>query len=1022
MRHAVRAILFVAVVCCSTAMFGATLEWTGASDNRWNNAANWNPAQLPQSGDTLRFRTATNTSSINDLPAGTVLDTLIFSIFPPVPFTVSGATVEVSNSISGGSVVTFNAPVRAMGTLSVGGADFAGNFDVNGKTVTVAADFHGAVTGSGHLLNSFSNTRFFANSTFNGTFSDSAGGGCSGSTSFFANFPSTTFDISCVVVTDSTLGNVTSRASFSPASQSSATAIATTGNIVFTNEGYPLDMARPFTIDLRGATPGSGYDQLKVNGTVATQNAYLTVNVGGGFTPAPGQQFVIIDNDGSDAVSGNFNSFCFGCFGTQYTEGATITTGGFSFRISYHGGTGNDVVLTAIATSSTTVTSSPNPSKFGQPVTLTASVTGSGPTPTGTVTFKFNGGEIGTVPLTNGQASMSISTIGGSGGTLTATYNGDSVYGTSTSPNVTHHVTATSTTTTLSSSANPSAPGQSVTFAATVIREQNLGPVADGGLVTFRVLGSQSETGYGTTVNGVAYYTTLPLPAGSHDIIASFQAQGQNSETASTSNTLVQLVKASTTTTASAAVTPPGTAPVIAVTVTSSSGTPSGNVTILNGATTVGSGTLGANGKVSITLNNPLPPGSYTLTVNYAGTSNFAPSSTTVSLTVDVLTVSGDDVATAEGNSGQTSVRVNVHLSQPATQTVSIDYTTADGSAKAGEDYVATSGTVTFAPGETLQRIEITINGDTTPEPDERFFVRFSNPHNAVTGRAQSTATILNDDATSAATRDLEFENVGGTSLMLDLFLPLDSKLHPVIVGIDAADWNTPLRQMSVITREASRGYAVALLSFRPASAAKMPAQIADVKAAIRWLRANAARYELDASRVGIWGIGAGGHLAALAGTSNGASALDDPSLGNAAYPTNVRAVVDFYGATDLPRLATDSTLCGDTVAQVTQLLGCSATSCPDSARAASPITYVSRDDPPFLIVHGSTDCNVPLSQSRALYDALVAAGVDATLFVNDGVGHGGMGWDNEALLGIVDAFFDRVLMPLPQRDRRARH
>jgi dienelactone hydrolase len=1020
MRHAVQVILVAAFLCCSSAMFGATLEWTGASDNRWNNAANWNPAQLPQSGDTLRFRTATNASSINDLPAGTVLNTLIFSIFPAVPFTVSGSTVEVSTSISGGDLVTFNAPVRAMGALNVSGADFAGGFDVNGKTVTItnSAAFHGPVTGSGQLFNSASITRFYADSTFSGTFADQAGGGCSGNASFFANFPSTTFNISCVVSTDSTLGNVTSRASFSPASQSSATAIATTGNILFTNEDYPLDMARPFTVDLRGTTPGTGYDQLKVHGTVATQNAYLTVNVGGGFTPAAGQTFVIIDNDGADAVSGNFNSFCFGCFGTQYTEGATITTGGFSFRISYHGGDGNDVVLTAIGTSATSVNTSPNPSKYGQPVTLTATVTGAGPTPTGTVTLAVNGSAVGTAPLVSGQASISVSTIGAGTQQVTATYNGDANYGSSTSPQVAQTVQQTQTTTSLTSSPNPSGAGQNVTFTAAVTREAGLGPVTNGTVVTF--LDAASQLGFATTTGGVATFTTSALATGSHNITARFEATPNENQ--STSNIVVQVVRAATTTTATAQVTTPGTAPVIAVTVSSSNGTPSGNVTILNGASTVGSGTLDANGKVNVTLNNPLPPGSYTLTVNYAGTSNFAPSSTTVSLTVDVLTVSGDDVATAEGNSGQTTVRINVRLSQAATQSVSIDYTTADASAKAGEDYVATSGTVTFAPGETLQRIEVVINGDTTPEPDERFFVRFSNPHNAVTGRAQITATILNDDATSAATRDLEFENVGGTSLMLDLFLPLDSRLHPVIVGIDAADWNTPLRQMSVITREASRGYAVALLSFRPASTAKMPAQIADVKAAIRWLRANAARYDLDPSRFGIWGIGAGGHLAALAGTSNGVSALDDPSLGNAAYPTGVRAVVDFYGPTDLTRLATDSTVCGDTVAQTTQLLGCSATSCPDSARAASPITYVSRDDPPFLIVHGSTDCNVPLSQSRALYDALIAAGVDATLFVNDGVGHGGMGWDNEALLGMVDAFFDRVLMPLPQRDRRARH
>jgi acetyl esterase/lipase len=1021
MRHVARAVLVVGLLACSSVTFAATLEWTGASDNRWNNAANWNPAQLPQSGDWLRFVNGTNLNSINDLPAGTMLSKLSFFVFPVVHFTVSGSTVDVTTSIDGGNnQVTFNAPVRAMGALSISGTpDFAGSFNVNGNTITLGgAFFHGPVIGTGTIFNMSSSAYFYANSTFSGNFADAHGGGCTANTVLYGDFPSATADLYCSASASGTMGPLTSSASFSPATASSQTAIATTGNLIFSNRGATLDDARPYRVDIGGTAAGAGYDQVKVNGSVQLQNGFLTLSVIGGFAPTAGQTFIIVDNDGGDAVSGNFNSFCFGCNGTTYTEGATITAGGFSFRISYQGGDGNDVVLTAIASSSTSLNTFPNPSTYSQPVTLTATVTGSGPTPTGTVSFKVNGGVIGSAPLVSGVATLTTSAIGGGTHSVTATYGGDTNYGTSTSAPISQTVQPANTTTTLTSSPNPSAVGQNVTFTATATRQGGLGPVSNGTVVTF--LDAAAQIGFATTTGGVATLTTSALTAGSHNITARFE--GTTSENQSTSNVVVQVVNTSTTTTATAQVTPPGTAPTIAVTVTSSNGTPSGNVTVKNGATTVGSGTLGANGKVSITLDHPLPPGNYTLTVSYAGSGPFAPSSTTVSLTVDVLTVSGDDVATIEGNSGQTIVRINVRLSQAAGQSVTVDYTTADGSAKGDEDYVATSGTLTFAPGETLQRISVTINGDTTPEPDERFFVRFANAHGSVVGRAQITATIQNDDATSTATRDLEFENVGGTSLMLDLFLPVDSRPHPVIVGIDAINWNTPLRQTSVITREAARGYAVAMLSFRPASTTTMTAQIADVKTAIRWLRANAARYDLDPSRIGIWGIGAGGYLAALAGTSNAVGTFDDPALGNVAWPSNVRAVVDWYGVTDLSRLATDSTVCGDTLAQVTQLLGCSATSCPDTARAASPTTYVSRDDPPFLIVHGSTDCNVPLSQSRALYDALRAAGVDATLVVNEGAGHGGMNWDNEALLTAVDDFFDRVLLPLPQRDRRARH
>jgi len=1022
----IRAVTLFAVICITTtASFAATLDWTGASDNRWNNAANWNPAQLPQTGDTLRFNTAPNMNTVNDLPAGTVLDTLLFN---GGTYTVSGSTVEVSTRIFGNTSVSFSASIRAMGTLELSGiTDATGTLDVNGRTVllSIGNTFHGPVTGTGTLYNTNSVSRFYSDSPFSGTLRDFQSTACGSQTFLLANFPSTTLDVNCRLWATGTLGAVTSSAQFVPHGLSTATGIVTTGNLVMSNRGQSQDAAGPYRVNIQGTTPGSGYDQIKVNGTVTLQNGFLTLEPINGFTPSAGQSFVIIDNDGSDAVSGIFTQTCFGTFCPPYPEGSTITAGGSVFRISYHGGTGNDVVVSVVAPSTTTVVTSPNPSQYSRPVTMTATVTGSGPTPTGTVTFTVNGGAVGTAPLVNGQASFSISTIGGGTHVVRATYNGDSTYGTSTSAAVLQTVQAIQTTTTLTSSTNPSILGQNVTFTSTTMREQNFGPVADGTPIQFRE--GNAQIGTALTTNGVAVFTTSELTAGSHNINAYFEGTyffQSISEASSTSNNVVQVVQTApkaTTTSATAAAVPVGTGGSVAITVASSGGTPTGSVTVSNGNTVLGSATLDGSGKATVSL-APLPAGTYTLTVSYGGGSGFSPSSTTVTLTVNSLTISGDDESIVEGNSGQSTVRVSVRLAFAATQTVTVNYATADGTATAGSDYVASSGTVTFAPGETRATISIPVNGDVAPEADERFVVRFSNAQNAQLQRSQLNVTILNDDDSFTVARDLEYANVAGTSFMLDLFLPVDGKLHPVIVGIDAADWNSPIRQTSIITREAGRGYAVAMLSFRPAATAQMPAQINDVKAAIRWLRANAARFGLDPSRIGAWGIGAGGHLAALLGTTNGEVSFDDPSLGNAAYPSTVTAVVDWYGATNLTSLATDPTVCGDTVAQITQLLGCSATSCPDKARAASASTFVTANDATFLIMHGSADCNVPIAQSRSLNDALHAAGVDSTLVVNESAGHGGAAWNNEALLQQVDAFFDSELMPLLPRVRRSQH
>lgn len=180
-----------------------------------------------------------------------------------------------------------------------------------------------------------------------------------------------------------------------------------------------------------------------------------------------------------------------------------------------------------------------------------------------------------------------------------------------------------------------------------------------------------------------------------------------------------------------------------------------------------------------------------------------------------------------------------------------------------------------------------------------------------------------------------------------------------------------------------AKGFVVVSIDYRLAPANKWPAQIEDVKCAVRYLRANAATYGIDASRIGAWGGSAGGHLVSLLGTSDASAGFDvgaDTSLSS-----RVQAVVDLFGPADLT--SSDwGTSGADTIRAV---FGVEPGTSGDVLARASPVTYVSRDDPPFLILQGDRDQTVPASQSRELADRLGAAGVPATLVMVKGGSHG---------------------------------
>ena len=283
--------------------------------------------------------------------------------------------------------------------------------------------------------------------------------------------------------------------------------------------------------------------------------------------------------------------------------------------------------------------------------------------------------------------------------------------------------------------------------------------------------------------------------------------------------------------------------------------------------------------------------------------------------------------------------------------------------------------------------------------------------------RRQQAARAMPVPAGVQAHRDLEYAKAGEMPLRLDLYVPAkaDGPL-PLVVFVHGGGWRGGDKRNCRALPLTAHGYAAASVNYRLSGEAAFPAQIYDCKAAIRWLRANAVKYNLDPDRIGVWGTSAGGHLVALLGTSGGVKAAEG-ALGCNDQSSRVQAVCDWFGPTDLADLG-GRNLRGFPTNPVTLLLGGPASEKKNLADLANPITHVSKDDPPFLIMHGDRDPLVPVSQSQALHDALTRAGVSSTLKIIEGAGHGFAGAPHDEM---VRAFFDRHLKKKADQETPAR-
>ena len=267
--------------------------------------------------------------------------------------------------------------------------------------------------------------------------------------------------------------------------------------------------------------------------------------------------------------------------------------------------------------------------------------------------------------------------------------------------------------------------------------------------------------------------------------------------------------------------------------------------------------------------------------------------------------------------------------------------------------------------------------------------------------------------------RDLAYVDQAGPRQKLDLYLPfpLPAKPLPLIVYLHGGGWRKGSKAdgRPLAFRMVAQGYAVACISYRLSVEAQFPAQLEDCKTAVRWLRGHAERYRLDPEHVGVVGVSAGGHLAALLGVTHLVRLFDNNLNPN--QSSSVQAVCDFFGPVDLVQLYEASQKLHTPQAdEVVKLLGGDPRVLTEAARSANPLTYIEDNVPAFFIIHGTDDTVVPPEQSRLLYDALRKQGISAHLHLIHGAGHTGPAFIAPDVNAMVDDFFASILKGEPPK------
>ncbi|MFD0893959.1 alpha/beta hydrolase [Luteolibacter ambystomatis] len=260
--------------------------------------------------------------------------------------------------------------------------------------------------------------------------------------------------------------------------------------------------------------------------------------------------------------------------------------------------------------------------------------------------------------------------------------------------------------------------------------------------------------------------------------------------------------------------------------------------------------------------------------------------------------------------------------------------------------------------------------------------------------------------------RDLDYAGHGNPAQTLDLLLPPrgDGPPHPVVIYIHGGSWDSGEKEDGLVPLSllASGDFALVSINYRLTGEARWPAPLEDARAALAFLRENAATWHLDPERIGIVGVSAGGQIAGMLGTH---------APGTTA-PDGIRCVASFFGPTDfLSLVGHPESLEPEEAAFAERFFGIAGPDLLETARRASPVNWVGPDAAPFLLIHGTEDEVVPFSQSEGMHAALLHAGVESTMIPVAGAGHG---FFVPALLEPVRQFLGRHLLDradaLPRR------
>ena len=265
--------------------------------------------------------------------------------------------------------------------------------------------------------------------------------------------------------------------------------------------------------------------------------------------------------------------------------------------------------------------------------------------------------------------------------------------------------------------------------------------------------------------------------------------------------------------------------------------------------------------------------------------------------------------------------------------------------------------------------------------------------------------------SSATPTKDVTFATVDGHELKLNLFLPDDVQNPPLVVFIHGGGWKNGSYKGCRVDWLAEHGFAVASIGYRLTDKATYPAQVHDCKAGVRWLRAHADDYGYDATRIGVAGTSAGGHLAMMIGMTGDHEELEGTVGGNLEHSSRVDAIVDYFGPSDfLFRSKTNPAKTENKNGSVWLLLGGPVSKKTELAKLASPVYHVSKDDPPMLILHGENDKTVYLNQAERINEAYEQAGLDVTFEVLPGAGHGGKVFFEGKSRRMVVEFFNKHL------------